>query len=322
MSSALRRHIGAAFLSVLIALAGSAHAGEAMQLDVAGGTLHGTLEWPDDATAAVLILAGSGPTDRDGNVASLAGKNNSLRYLAEALGMQGIASLRVDKRLVGASTIKGQTERDLRFDTYVGDARLWLDTLQEKTALPTFVLGHSEGALVATLAATDRDVSGLIIVAGAGQPAGDLILEQMQTRLPPRLMTQAQRIVTALEDGRGVNDTPAALAALFRPSVQPYLISWFRHDPAEALSTVRSPILLTYGTTDLQVLPAAGRRLNAANPRSSLHVIEGMNHVLKAASGPMAAQLASYGDPTLPIHPELVAQIMSFVTQHAPSRSQ
>lgn len=296
----------------------NAKAGQTVMIKVDGGALRGTLEMPENARAAVLIIAGSGPTDRDGNVVGMVGKNNSLRYLAEALADAGVASLRFDKRMIGRSKVRGLAEEDLRFDTYVQDARLWYTELKERAGVPAFVLGHSEGGLIGTLAAGNIDAQGLIIVAGAGRSAPELILEQTRKQLPPALMTQTEKIVASLSDGQRVDDPPPMLAALFRPSVQPYLISWFRHDPAEALARLDLPTLLVYGSTDIQVPVADGERLHDAGTETSLAVIEGMNHVLKRADGPAAAQMRSYTDPDLPVVPEAIETVLAFVTRYTP----
>ncbi|MEO1575047.1 MAG: alpha/beta fold hydrolase [Pseudomonadota bacterium] len=296
-----------------------AWAGEPVMIPVGGGALRGTLELPDNAHAAVLIIAGSGPTDRDGNVTGMVGKNNSLRYLAEALAEAGVASLRFDKRMIGRSTVRGLTEDDLRFDTYVQDARLWYAELKKRAGVPTFVLGHSEGGLIGTLAAEATDARGLIIVAGAGRSAPDLILEQTRQQLPPALMKQTEEIVAALSAGQTVGDPPPMLAALFRPSVQPYLVSWFRHDPADALARLDLPALLVYGSTDIQVPVSDGERLRDAGTETSLVVVDGMNHVLKAADGPAAAQMRSYTDPDLPVVPDAVKAVLAFVNRYTPA---
>ncbi|WP_461534981.1 alpha/beta hydrolase [Spongorhabdus nitratireducens] len=285
-------------------------------LDTPLGPLAGTLLTPATATkAVVLIVAGSGPTDRNGNVKGLPGDNNSLKYLAEALAGQGVATLRYDKRLIGASASDTLSEQDIRFDTYVNDTRLWLDWLTTRFDCPVWLLGHSEGALISTLVAQSGSAAGLVIVAGAGRRASDVILQQLQPRLPPALMEQTQTIINELLAGRTVDHTPPELSVLFRPSVQPYMMSWFRYDPAEEVARVKVPVLMLYGTTDIQVPVSDGRRLNTALPASRLVIIEGMNHVLKQVDGGLAAQIPSYSNPELPVVSGLTDTIASFIRQ-------
>ena len=307
----------AARWAALLALAPwLAHAvAEDVRLDTPHGPLAGTLESPDGTRprAAALIIAGSGPTDRDGNNPGLPGPNNSYKYLAAALRAAGIASLRFDKRLIGASARQSLTEQDLRFDTYVDDAKLWFEELHRRVGVPVYIVGHSEGSLIGILLAERVPAAALISLAGPGRRATALLLDQLRAQLPPPLFAEAEKAVAELAAGRTVASPPPELAALFRPSVQPYLISWFRYDPAAEIARVRVPVLLVYGSTDLQVPASEGRLLAAALPSARTVVIDGMNHVLKLASGDARQQLSSYGDPALPIAPELVRQIVGFI---------
>jgi len=149
-------------------------ASEEVRLDTELGPLFGTLELPADSfgTAVALIIAGSGPTDRDGNSTLLPGKNNSLKYLAEGLLGEGIATLRYDKRLIGESTSDELTEEDLRFDTYVADAELWVDYLRQRFDLPVFLIGHSEGSLIALR--PDGTVAWKVALGGAIEGAASI----------------------------------------------------------------------------------------------------------------------------------------------------
>jgi fermentation-respiration switch protein FrsA (DUF1100 family) len=104
-----------------------------------------------------------------------------------------------------------------------------------------------------------------------------------------------------------------ALQRLFRPTVQPYLISWFRHDPVEELARLRIPALVVQGTTDTQVSPEDAKALAGALPGLTPLIIEGMNLVLKLVPQDPAAQARSYQDPTLPVPGSLVSAIASFV---------
>jgi pimeloyl-ACP methyl ester carboxylesterase len=260
------------------------------------GPLAGTYLLPDagQPKAVALIIAGSGPTDRNGNSKAIPGSNNSLKMLAEALAENGIGSLRYDKRLIGESASTSLSEADLRFDTYIDDAKVLLGFLRSRTNVPLLVIGHSEGAQLGTIAAAGEDVCAVIAIAGPGIPAGQIILEQVRPKLPPELLAKTEHIVAELEAGRTVADTPPELAALFRDSVQPYLVSWFAYDPAEAVAALDIPILLVYGTTDIQIPASYGERLAAASESAELVVIEGMNHVLKMVETDPQAQMRSY----------------------------
>ncbi|TDR90469.1 alpha/beta hydrolase [Enterovirga rhinocerotis] len=282
---------------------------------VASGGLHGVLTLPDVEArgSGVLILAGSGPVDRDGNLPGL--MNNSLKFLAHALAERGIVSLRVDKRGVGSSAAAGGREEDLRFGTFVDDAAAWSAVLKREGRVERLVLlGHSEGALVATLVAQRIRPAGLVLLAGAGEPASAVIERQLKAAgAPERLQERSREIVRSLMRGEAVTDVPAELAPLYRSSVQNYLMSWLPLDPARELARTDCPILIVQGTSDLQVSVEDARRLHAARPSSRLEIVETMNHVLKDAPSERATNLATYRDPDRPLSSPLVPAIERFV---------
>lgn len=290
-------------------------------LETDAGTVHGTLLLPESEGPhpVALIIPGSGPTDRDGNSAVIQGKNNSLKLLAEGLAAQGIASLRFDKRGVGESTDALPSEEAIRFGIYVADVEAWAAQLQDDERFGAVVLvGHSEGSLLALAAAEAAEPSGLVSIAGVARPAAEVLREQLGAQLPPALMAEADTVLMALERGETTTDVPPTLASLFRPSVQPYLISWFRYDPAALAADLDAPLLVVQGTTDIQVQVADAEALAAADAEADLVTIEGMNHVLKDVPAEQTAQLQSYGDPTLPLHPTLVPAVAAFIQALAP----
>lgn len=304
---------------VVMMLALPAHAAGSEQeatLAVHGGVLHGTLSLPDGQgkVPVVLLHAGSGPTDRNGNSAMLPGQNNALRMLAEALARNGIATLRYDKRGIGASASAGRREADLRLDDYIDDATAWLRQLRADPRFTNVLMaGHSEGALIAMVACQKAQLDGCVLIAGAGNALDDILRVQLKPRLPPELYAQNERILLALKRGEQVSDVPPALLALYRPSVQPYLISSLKVDPRAAVGALRMPLLILQGATDLQVSVADAQALSAAAPAARLVIVPGMNHVLKMVSGDLAQQMPSYGDPALPLAPALVDAVTAFV---------
>jgi pimeloyl-ACP methyl ester carboxylesterase len=280
-------------------------------------TLHSTLLLPKDTsktTPVVLLLSGSGATDRNGNSPMLHGKNNALLMLAEGLAANGIASLRYDKRGVGESAGAMVAEADLRLDTYVDDALSWCEQLRkDKRFSAVIIAGHSEGSLIGMLAAKRCGADGFVSISGAGRSAADILRTQLAGKLPPELAVQSEAIITNLEAGKTTENPPPALDAIYRPSVQPYLISWFRYDPTKWIAALTVPVLIVQGTTDLQVGVDDAKRLAAANPKAKLLVIEGMNHVLKEVPADREKQIASYSNPDLRLAPEFLAGVVDFV---------
>lgn len=290
---------------------------EPVELSTPTGTLYGTLELPGDngPFPVALIIAGSGPTDRDGNNPLLPGKNNSLKLLAEGLARNEIASLRFDKRKIGQSQT-GQKEQDLIFDDLVNDAAAWIAYLRKDSRFNrVIVIGHSEGSLIGMLAASKAKADALVSIAGAGQPGDQTLTKQLGANPanPANLIAEIKETMAELKAGRAVAKVNPLLNALFRPSVQPYLISWFRYDPAAEIARLSIPVLIVQGTTDIQVSPHDAELLAAANPKAKLVLIESMNHILKTAPADQQGNIATYSNPDLPLAPGLLDAIVSFV---------
>jgi pimeloyl-ACP methyl ester carboxylesterase len=301
-----------------LALTASSASAEDIVIPTTPGALHGTLLTA--GASAVLILAGSGPTDRDGNN-TIGLHTDMYRMLAEGLAAKGIVSLRYDKRGVGESRGAMTAEADLRFQTYADDAVAMATALRKRTgAKCVWLLGHSEGALVAEVAAQKPDgICGLILVSGVGRKLGVLIRDQLQANPanPPELKSAADGILASLESGTTVSDVPPPLAALFRPSVQPYLISEISLDPPALLAATKLPVLVLQGETDMQTSVADAKLLAAARPGIALTVLPGVNHLLKIAPADRAANMATYSNPALPLAPGVVDKIAAFIHGHA-----
>jgi pimeloyl-ACP methyl ester carboxylesterase len=280
-------------------------------LNIATGTLHGTLLLPTTALPmpVVLLIAGSGPTDRDGNNPLIPGKNDSLKLLAEGLALHGIASIRYDKRGIAASAEAGPAqESDMRFDMLVDDAAAWLRFLNADPRFSKVVaIGHSEGALVALLAASAGSADGVVSVAGTARRLSDLLREQLRPRLTNALLQKNEAILLSLERGEIADNVPA----------QPYLISQFRYAPTDIVSRLPIPTLIIAGTSDLQVPTTDAEALQSAKPDAELLIIDGMNHVLKAVPAKAPSALSSYSDPTLPVVPLLIERVAAFVRRLA-----
>ncbi len=287
-----------------------------MSLETPSGVLYGTLLLPKSRLhyPIVLIIAGSGPTDRNGNSPVFSGPNDSLKMLAEGLAANGIASLRYDKRGIGESATAMGKEADLRFDSYINDAVSWSKKLRQDKRFTTLtIVGHSEGSLIGMVASQGKNADGFVSLAGAGRPAGQIILDQVRPQLPPDLMRSAEEIVAALEAGKDAASVPPSLNALFRPSVQPYIKSWFQYDPAREMAKLSIPVLIAQGTTDIQVSVEEAKLLAKAKPSAQLLIVEGMNHVLKQVPSERDQQIRSYSDPSLQIVPQLVNDTAKFV---------
>ncbi len=273
--------------------------------------LFGSLLIPDSHNKIIiLIISGSGSTDRNGNGPLT--KNNSLKMLAEKLYENGISSLRYDKRGVGKSTIKDFNEREIEFEDYIKDANKWIDFLKNDNRFNNiYVLGHSEGSLIGIISSNKKDIKGFISISGSGYTASEIILKQLKNQ-PDIVKKESKEIINSLNKGITYLNVPEYLMALFRPSVQPYLISWFKYDPINEINKLNIPTLIIQGNKDLQVETDNADLLNSNSINSNLFIIDNMNHVLKNTPS-KEKNIRSYNDPNIELHEKLIPIILSFV---------
>jgi pimeloyl-ACP methyl ester carboxylesterase len=284
-------------------------------LKTLSGSISGTLTVPVNANGkipVVLIIPGSGPTDRDGNSAKLGLNGNTYKMLANDLGKNGIATLRYDKRLVGQS-VSSTKEKELRFEDYVDDAVGLINILAEDQRFSKMVvLGHSEGALIGLLAIRDQPASAYISVAGAGRPADIIVTEQMKSQ-PKYVADNFKTMLDSLRKGKFTENIDPKLYPIARPDIQPYLMSWFRYSPAREIKKVKMPVLILQGTNDIQVPVTDAELLKKAKSDATLLIIPGMNHILKEAPADREKNIATYSKADLPLKPELVTGIVNFI---------
>ena len=264
----------------------------------------------EDKPPLVIIIAGSGPTDRNGNQSFL--KNDSYKKLARGLSKEGIASFRYDKRILKAQEL-GIKESELSFDDFVTDAVSVLDHFREKDDYGKIILlGHSQGSLIGMLAAEEK-ADAFISIAGAGKPIDSIIVEQIAIQMPGFEEGTRTSFKEMREKGSTSSYNPM-LEAIFRPSVQPFLLSWMIYDPVAEIAKLDIPVLILNGTNDFQVTEKEAELLKEANLGAKLVLLEGMNHVLtKIESDDTLTNSKSYNEPALPLHPELVPTISAFI---------
>ena len=284
------------------------------------GPLRGTLLDPGSSIAPVLIIPGSGPTDRDGNN-PLGIRASSYKLLAEALAARGLSTVRIDKRGLFGSAGAVADGNAVTVPDYAADVRSWVATIRKRLGSRcVWLLGHSEGGLVA-LAATGGmpDVCGLLLLSAPGRKAGEILREQLRANpANAPVLDQALAAIAALEAGKRVNTAGMhpALMSLFAPPVQNYLISLLSYDPAALLAGTDQPVLVIQGRRDLPVTEVDARRLAAARAGVQLRLLDGVNHVLKLVPlDDRNVNFATYADPALPIAPELVDAVATFVIE-------
>ena len=290
--------------------------GDVVQIAVENGTMDGLLEMPQGEGPFLLmvIIAGSGPTDHDGNSPVLPGKNNSLKMIAEGLAAEGVASIRYDKRGIRKNMGLAGKEEDLRFNHYIDDAAAWAQFAKNDARFSGVgIIGHSEGSLIGMVAAEQANVDVFISIAGAGRPIDQVLMEQLNAQLPTNLLEESNMILEALKQGEQVETISTELQSLFRSSVQPYMISWLNYDPAEQLKKLQVPVLLVNGNRDIQVPVKDAELLNDAKKDAGLLIVDKMNHILKESPENREGNIATYGNPDLPLAQGLMDGIIEFL---------
>lgn len=275
--------------------------------------LNGTLYTPlkqNNATKLVILIAGSGPTNRDGNQIGLT--NNSLKLLAESLVNNGIAVYSYDKRIFAQMASGKLDEASLTFDNFIDDAKaVILYFKNQKKYHSITVAGHSEGALIGMVAA-NGNADAYISIAGAGRPIDEVLLEQIEKQAP-FLKEEVEKNLATLKNGNTFELKNQMLASLFRASVQPYMISWIKYNPQNEIKKLQIPSLLINGDKDIQVSVQDAQLLQQAKPNAQLHIIPNMNHIFKVIKGDDMENKASYTNPELPICVELTSIITTFI---------
>jgi pimeloyl-ACP methyl ester carboxylesterase len=283
-----------------------------INLVTAKGSLSGTLLPAGRNQTIAIIIAGSGPTDRDGNN-YLGVKANSYKLVSEGLAQKGIASLRYDKRGVGKSSSPGMKEADLRFDDYISDVKSWINYLIDSVKYKRLVLiGHSEGALLASIAGQEDRVDGVVLVSGMGRSFDEVIAEQISRSAPVAIQQESQTIMDSLKSGSLVSEVPSYFNALYRPSVQPYLISLLKYAPLTQASMLQKPVLILQGDADSQIQVKDAEALARVVKKAQLVIIPKMDHVLKEvldAKKPMA----NYSNAEGPLAPGFMKTITQFI---------
>ncbi len=280
-----------------------------------GSKLSGTLLSKNNRQKLAIIVAGSGPTDRNGNN-PMGDKADSYEMLAHALDSQNIASFRYDKRGVGESIPDDFNESKLVFDDYINDAGKIFDYLHDTLGFKDiYFIGHSEGSLIAMVASQKKRVKGFISVAGAGRPIDEVIEEQAKAQhAPDSLNTAIALIFNKLKNGKEVYDVPASLYTIFRRSIQPYMISWLKYSPSEEIKKLNCPVLILQGICDTQVKIVDAENLHNANKNNFWDLIPLMTHTLKNADSECNDENnKTYMDPSLPLNQKLVKDIVDFM---------
>ncbi len=271
------------------------------------GTL--TTSLSSEKSPLVIMLQGSGPTDRNGNQSFM--KNDAMKKLALALAGKDIATYRYDKRIMQMLAL-GITEKEMRFDDFITDAISVLNYFKgDERFNKIVVLGHSQGSLVGMIAAKER-ADAFISIAGVAQPIDSILTQQISKQMPG-LKANVQQAFKEMRTQGSTSSYNAVLESIFRPSVQPFILSWMKYDPREEIAELDIPVLIINGSKDLQVEETEAEALKAANPRAEMVILQDMNHILRKIDGADLENSKSYNEAHRPLHPELVNTLAQFI---------
>jgi uncharacterized protein len=304
----------AVFLSIF-ASAGNACAQESK---ISVGAIDAFLTIPPgiERPPVALLIAGSGSTDHDGNGPQI--KPATLKKLSDQLVARNIATLRYDKRGAGGWKAEFGRPEDFRFNDYVDDAVQLVNYLRGSGKFSRVVpVGHSEGGLVAILAARRVPVDRLVLLATAARRQGDLLKAQLEKQLPPEQFASVAKAIDDIMAGQTVDPPPPGLA--IPPSMQPGIASAFIEDPIEPLKKIDAPTLIVAGGRDHQVARLDFIALSAAAPTAKTLWLPDMNHVLNDVSDE-ADDLAAYGQSERPLDSSMIEAVAGFILANEPAR--
>lgn len=300
---------------------------ESVQIPSLGFNLAGTITKPDSATPlpAIVLIAGSGPTDRDETVAGIP----IFGHIARDLVAAGFFVVRYDKRGVGQS---GGRAESVTIADYAEDARqvvYWLGRRKDVDKNRIALVGHSEGALVAMLVAgRERGrVGALALIAGPSTNGAEVVLEQQKYVLSKMPIDEAQRaekvalqekINAAVIKGTGWTDLPEPAR---RAADTPWFYSFLTFDPEKAMNDTRQPVLIVQGELDVQVQPHHADKLAALararkGTKAAVDVVKvpGINHLLVPAKTGDISEYASLG-PDAKVSSEVTKALASFLAK-------
>ena len=272
----------------------------------------GTLLVPETSSKLPLaiIIAGSGPTDRDGNQTMM--KNNSLKFLAEGLSENNIATFRYDKRIVKQIRLGSIDEKNIHFNDFIDDAISILNHFKKDDRFSEiYVVGHSQGSLIGMVAA-QQGADGFVSIAGAGQEIDDVVMDQIAVQAPGLVDNARTAFDDIRSNGISYNYDPN-LSSIFRKEIQPFMFSWMQYNPQEEIKKLEIPVLIINGDKDFQVPIKEAELLKAAKSDAEYKIIPKMNHIFKEVEDLGLENSKTYNQHNLPVVSELIDVVSDFI---------
>lgn len=297
------------FVSVWIATAQEIRSSS---LDI--GSTRGELCFIEQANPNLLLIfvPNSGAVDRNGNQSYQ--RSNVVKKLAEDLALEGNSSYRYDKIL--APRRGSVSKESVLFEDYIQELERVIDYFQKQNSKQRIILvGYGEGSLVSLVVANNKQIEGLISIAGYGQGIDQAILQQMKRQVPA-LYQQTESNFELLKKNKSPKEFHPALEVFFGKQNYKFMQSWMKYAPDKYIATLEIPVLLLHGKNDLQVDFSESELLHEAQSNSKLVLLDQVNHVLRDVTNDDMENAKTYNRTDLPISYHVFEELLDFLTSY------
>jgi hypothetical protein len=282
-----------------------------------GDLLPGTLVLPQGGQAKpplVILHAGLGSADRDGNNYNVPGRHDALMQLADALAELGVASYRYDKRGSGMASWLVRSEMELSFQAWIDDLVEIAGALAKDARFSgVWLLGLNDGATVAVAAANRLPAArGLVVACASADSVYESFLKAIQDA-PEELKAEGLAALQAVRDGKPLGELSEFYSGALRASFRPYLREAFAYDLKAELGRYRGKTLIAQGNMDMQATLNDFTRLGEAASDAVTIVVPYMNHVLKDVPADVEENFAAFSDPSYPVSEIFASAVAEFV---------
>ena len=300
----------ALMLIMVLGISILSYGGKNMKIEVNGGTINGKLI---DASKdkLVIFVAGSGPTDMNGNTPLVEGDNDSFLQLSKELKKEGISTFRYDKRTAGESLETFNNEGGIVFDDFIDDLNAVIKEMKALGYEKVVIMGHSQGSLIGMISAKEMGVDGYISIAGSGENIGKTMIKQYM--VDENMYANHIDLINKLLKGE-TKANGEEIDPMFNMINQEFLLTWMKYNPKQEIAKLQIPILIIQGLKDLQVKEYDAKLLDESANDSELVLIEDMNHVLKEI-GSDEDNVKSYGDPSYSLSKEMISNISEYTNK-------
>ncbi len=272
--------------------------------------LPGTLTYSNQNSPLIIWVHGSGNVDRNGNQKGVNINANYIKQFRDSINKNNIAFYSFDKRTSNLKNVK--FFKNIIFEDFVSDVTKVISYFKENTQFSEIILvGHSQGSLVALLAA--KNIDKYISLAGISNTFDTFVVNEY-SKVNSEYGINVKQQFKELKETGSIKEIDPIIAHLVSKPNQPFILSWMKYNPIEEIKKLTIPILIINGTSDLQVSTENAQALKAENNLAKITLIDSMNHVLKIVKNPMENQQSYFLD-NFPLSTKLIANIVAFIKE-------